>query len=61
VEIKPSELAVTHHICISFIPHRANRPYYVMNYQESPRDEDGVATDRSAGQAGAPPPPPARP
>jgi hypothetical protein len=58
VEVKPSELAVTHHICISFIPHRPNRPYYVMNYQESPRDEDGVATDRSAGQAGAPPPPP---
>jgi hypothetical protein len=23
VEVKPSELAVTHHICISFIPHRA--------------------------------------
>ena len=27
-----------------------------MNYSESPRDEDGVATDRSAGVAGAPPP-----
>ena len=58
VEVKPSELAVTHHICISFSPHRPNRPYYVMNYAESPRDEDGVATDRSAGVAGAPPPPP---
>jgi len=57
VEIKPSELAVTHHICIWFIPHRPNRPYYVMNYTESPRDEDGVATDRSAGAAGQAPPP----
>jgi hypothetical protein len=58
VEIKPSELAVTHHICISFVPHRPNAKYYVMNWSESPRDEDGVATDRSPGQAGQPPPPP---
>ena len=61
LEIKPSELAVTHHICMQFVPHRPNRPYYRMTFTESPRDEDGVAIDRSAGAAGAnPPPPPGR-
>ena len=29
LEIKPSELAVTHHICFTFQPHRPNAKYYV--------------------------------
>ncbi len=58
LEIKPSDLSVTHHICISFAPHRPNVKYYEWSWQESPRDEEGVATDKgaSAGQAGARPP-----
>jgi hypothetical protein len=61
VEVKPSELAVTHHICISFVPHRPNVKYYTMNWTEAPRDEDGNATDRRLGSvaAGQAPPPPA--
>jgi hypothetical protein len=55
MEVKPSDLTVTHHICLSFVPHRDNVKYYVWNWNESPRDEDGVATDAgaSAGAAGA--------
>jgi hypothetical protein len=51
VEVKPSELSVTHHICVSFVPHRPTVKYYVMNWSEAPRDEDGVATDRRLGAA----------
>jgi hypothetical protein len=43
IEIKPSDLTVTHHLCLSFVPHRPDAKYYVMNWQESVRDEDGVA------------------
>lgn len=42
LEIKPSDLAVTHHICITFRPHRPDVKYYVMNWTEAPRDADGV-------------------
>jgi hypothetical protein len=57
VEVKPSELAVTHHICVSFVPHRPNVKYYTMNWTESPRDDDGVATDRRSGAVAAGQPP----
>ena len=43
LEIKPSELAVTHHICFTFEPHRPNAKYYVANWSESPRDDEGAA------------------
>jgi hypothetical protein len=42
LEIKPSDLTVTHHICITFRPHRPDVKYYVMNWTEAPRDADGV-------------------
>jgi hypothetical protein len=42
LEIKPSDLAVTHHLCITFRPHRPDVKYYVMNWTEAPRDADGV-------------------
>lgn len=42
VEIKPSELGVTHHICISFIPHRPNVSYNTMLWVDKQRDEAGI-------------------
>jgi hypothetical protein len=53
LEIKPSDLTVTHHICIAFVPHRADAKYYAWNWSESPRDDDGVATDAGATAGGA--------
>ncbi len=58
MELKPSDLSVTHHICITFRPHTPNVKYYVMNWQESPRDAEGVAITEEGQQA---PPPSARP
>ena len=43
LEIKPSVLAVTHHICFTFQAHRPDAKYYVPNWSESPRDEEGAA------------------
>jgi Copper type II ascorbate-dependent monooxygenase, C-terminal domain len=42
VEIKPSELAVTHHICISFVPHRPSVQYNTLLWLDKQRDEEGV-------------------
>ena len=42
VEIKPSELGVTHHICVSFIPHRAGTNYNTLLWVDKQRDEAGV-------------------
>ena len=42
VEIKPSELAVTHHICVSFVPHRPGTVYNTLLWVDKQRDEDGV-------------------
>jgi hypothetical protein len=53
IEIKPSDLTVTHHLCISFSPHRPNLPYYRWSWSESPRDDEGVATDKGATAGGA--------
>lgn len=58
MELKPSDLSVTHHICITFQPHRPTVKYYVMNWQESLRDEEGVAIKQEGRQA---PPANARP
>ncbi|HLG58401.1 MAG TPA: hypothetical protein VI485_23860 [Vicinamibacterales bacterium] len=65
LEIKPSVLAVTHHICFTFQPHRPDVKYYVANWQENPRDEEGAAIkgaprpapQRPAGSRPNPPPP----
>jgi hypothetical protein len=42
---------------VTFTPHRPNVKYYEWSWLESPRDEDGVATDNGAtsGRAGAVP------
>ena len=42
VEIKPSELAVTHHICVSFVPHRRDAVYNTLLWVDKQRDEAGV-------------------
>jgi hypothetical protein len=58
LEIKPSVLEVTHHICFTFEPHRPDTKYYVANWSESPRDDEGVAIQNAAvpaRAAGAPP------
>ena len=57
LEIKPSDFTVTHHICFTFQPHRPDVKYYVPVWQESARDDDGVAV-REAGQQIRPGPPP---
>jgi hypothetical protein len=43
LEIKPSVLEVTHHICFTFQAHRPDAKYYVPNWSESERDEEGAA------------------
>jgi hypothetical protein len=53
LELKPSDLSVTHHICFTFQPHRPNVKYYEWTWQESPRDEEGVAIDQGATAGGA--------
>jgi len=47
LEIKPSVMSVTHHICFTFQAHRPNAKYYVANWSESPRDEEGTAINNS--------------
>ncbi|HYK62151.1 MAG TPA: thiol-disulfide isomerase [Bryobacteraceae bacterium] len=42
VEIKPSELGVTHHICVSFVPHRPNVSYNTLLWVDKQRDDAGV-------------------
>ncbi len=48
LEIKPSVLEVTHHICFTFQAHRPNARYYVANWSESPRDAEGAAIKAAA-------------
>jgi hypothetical protein len=42
IEIKPSELGVTHHICVSFVPHRADAVYNTFLWVDKQRDDAGV-------------------
>jgi len=51
LEIKPSDPAVTHHICVTFRPHRPGVRYYVMNWTEAPRDQDGVVLESNGATA----------
>src|SRR4030095_4596881 len=53
LEIKPSDLTVTHHICATIVPHRENVKYYEWNWNESPRDDEDVAWDAGATPFGA--------
>jgi hypothetical protein len=54
VEIKPSELGVTHHICVSFVPHRPNAVYNTFLWVDKQRDETGAEVPPSARKILAP-------
>jgi hypothetical protein len=43
VQIKPEFPAVTHHICISYVPHRSNYKYDVAYWTDKERDDEGSA------------------
>jgi hypothetical protein len=60
LEIKPSDLSVTHHICISFVPHRDDVHYYTPIWRDTPRDEEGVIVRPADGQPAANARPPAQ-
>lgn len=49
IEVKPSELSVTHHICLQFLPHREGVKYGVPEWVDKPRDESGaeIADDKT--------------
>jgi hypothetical protein len=48
LEIKPSVLSVTHHICFTFQAHKPDTKYYVPNWSESDRDDEGAAIKAEA-------------
>jgi hypothetical protein len=52
MEIRPSEPAVTHHICVYFKPHTADVVYNKPIWSDRPRDEAGSALPASAGVNG---------
>ena len=43
VQIKPEYPAVTHHICLGFSPHTPDVQYFVPEWQDKERGEDGSA------------------
>ena len=45
LEVKPSDLSVTHHICLVFVPHRDDVQYFTPTWTERPRDEEGNDTE----------------
>ena len=49
LEIKPSALPVTHHICVSFIAHSPEVKYGVPVWVDKQRDESGSALPRAEG------------
>jgi len=49
MEIRPSELAVTHHICVFFKPHTEDTQYGTPVWADRPRDEKGRTPAEEAG------------
>jgi hypothetical protein len=49
IEIRPSDLSVTHHICFNFKPHTPDVRYNVPVWDEKPRDEKGLEAPRPKG------------
>jgi hypothetical protein len=45
LEIKPSELSVTHHICVTFVEHNPGVKYHDLAWVDRRRDENGVDLD----------------
>jgi len=50
MEVKPSDLSVTHHICVEFMPHRPDVKYGVPEWVDQPRDDNGSVLPRGKGQ-----------
>ena len=42
MELKPSDISVTHHICINFRPHTPDVQYYTPAWNDKLRDEEGI-------------------
>ena len=49
MEVRPSEPAVTHHICVIFRPHTDDVKYNTPVWSDRPRDEQGYASAEAAG------------
>jgi hypothetical protein len=49
IEVRPSDLSVTHHICFNFKPHTPDVEYNVPVWDEKPRDENGLEAPRPKG------------
>jgi hypothetical protein len=48
VEIKPSALSVTHHMCMSFVPHQPDTVYNTLLWTDKQRDDTGAEVAPSA-------------
>jgi hypothetical protein len=51
IEVKPSELAVTHHICLAYLPPDPRTVYHTPSARQVPRDDERW---HGAGPSGAP-------
>ena len=52
MEIRPSAIDVTHHICVYFKPHTPDTEYYKLVWADKPRDEKGLVGTKDAGTHG---------
>jgi len=52
MQVRPSELAVTHHICVFFKPHTDDVKYNTPVWSDRPRDDSGSALAEAAGVNG---------
>jgi hypothetical protein len=49
MQIKADHLPVTHHICVSFLPHTPDVKYNIPYWTDKPRDENGLELARHKG------------
>jgi hypothetical protein len=49
IEVRPSDLSVTHHICLNFKPHTPDVVYNMPVWDEKPRDAKGLEAPRPKG------------
>lgn len=57
IEVKPSELAVTHHICLAYLPPDPRTVYHTPSARQVPRDDEG--NEIAVARGGLPPTAPA--
>ncbi len=53
IEIRPSNVAVTHHTCLALGPHKPETVYGKVIWQNKPRDANGDEIDQRKGRAGS--------